>query len=94
MVKRKANKRRKCHAARIKAPDQARPSQQTGLPHEIKLAIATYWTPEQAIAVFELVDDLRESIWSFYQTKLQDLISHERQWPPVNPIAIDDDLPF
>ena len=52
-------------------------------------------TPEQAIAVFELVDDLRETIWSIYQTHLQDLTRQQRQSPVIGRFEIDDDdLPF
>jgi len=44
----------------------------TGLPLTISLEIPTYWTPEQAFAVFELVDDLRDAIWQCYQLQLLD----------------------
>ena len=74
---------------------RARAPHSAGLPHAIPLPIPDYWTPEQAIAVFELVDDLREAIWSIYQTNLQDLTRQQRQSPPVDHIDIgDDDLPF
>jgi hypothetical protein len=59
------------------------------------IALPTYWTPEQAIAVFELVDDLRETSWSIYQTHLQDLTRQQRQSPVIGRFEIDDDdLPF
>ena len=32
----------------------------------IEFSIPAYWTPEQALAVFELVNDLRDVIWSHY----------------------------
>ena len=32
----------------------------TGLPLTISPKIPAYWTPEQALAVFELLDDLRD----------------------------------
>ena len=32
-------------------------------PLTISLQIPTYWTPEQAFAVFELIDELRDTIW-------------------------------
>jgi hypothetical protein len=35
-------------------------------------AVPAYWTPEQALAVFELLDDLRELIWRHYETQLID----------------------
>ena len=36
------------------------------LPLTISLQIPTYWTPEQAFVVFELIDDLRDAIWRCY----------------------------
>jgi len=35
------------------------------------------WTPEQALAVFELLDDLRELIWDHYQIPIQDLLREQ-----------------
>jgi hypothetical protein len=94
MAKPKPTKRRKRHAPRSKdrAPLQASASHSPGLPYAIPLAIPTYWTPEQAIAVFELIDDLRETICAIYQTDLQDMIRQQRQ--PATIDLIDDDLPF
>jgi hypothetical protein len=36
-----------------------------------------YWTPEQALAVIDLLDDLRERIWAHYNIRLFDLIQAE-----------------
>ncbi len=44
----------------------------TGLPLTISLQIPTCWTPEQAFAVFELIDDLRDAIWQCYELQLLD----------------------
>jgi hypothetical protein len=74
-------------------PNQV-PAHVAGLQYAIPLAIPTYWTPEQALAVFELVDDLRDHIWSIYQADLQRLIRQQRQPEPINPLKIDDDIPF
>jgi hypothetical protein len=41
-----------------------------GLPTTINFKIPAYWTPEQALAVFELLDDLREQIGAHYSVKL------------------------
>ena len=30
------------------------------------VVIPTLWSPEQALAAFELLDDLRETIWTLY----------------------------
>jgi len=42
------------------------------LPLTISLQIPTYWTPEQAFAVFDLVNDLRDAIWQCYGAQLLD----------------------
>lgn len=36
----------------------------------IPFAIPAYWTPEQALAVVELLEDLRGLIWSHYGAQL------------------------
>jgi hypothetical protein len=38
----------------------------------IPFAIPAYWTPEQALAVFELLDDLRDAVWNHYRMQLLD----------------------
>jgi hypothetical protein len=50
----------------------------TGLPFTIPFAIPAYWTPEQALAVFELLDDLRCPIFGYYQNWLFDEIPRNR----------------
>jgi hypothetical protein len=97
IAKRNAPKRRRRCDVRIENhdPHHANAVQSAGLPQAIPLAIPTYWTPEEALAVFELVDDLRDRIWSIYQIKLQDLIRQQRQPPQLDCVQInDDDLPF
>jgi hypothetical protein len=42
------------------------------LPLTISLQIPTYWTPEQAFAVFDMINDLREAIWHCYSLELID----------------------
>jgi len=95
MAKRRGMKRRHSRRAPVldRVPDHARASHAVGLPQAIPLPIPTYWTPEQAIAVFELVDDLRERIWSFYQVDLQELTRQQRQRERIDPIDIDEDDP-
>jgi hypothetical protein len=43
-----------------------------GLPLTIPFKIPAYWTPEQAFAVVELLDDLRDRIWAHYSAQLLD----------------------
>ena len=46
------------------------PETRHGLPLPINFEIPAYWTPEQALAVFELLDDLREKIGAHYSEQL------------------------
>jgi hypothetical protein len=56
--------------------------QPSGLRHGLPFLIPTDWTPEQAQAVVELLDDLRERIWAHYQIPLFDLYRQQRRpWP-------------
>lgn len=93
MVKLKTKKRGKCRGACRKNPQAHR---LTGLHSAaLPLVVPAYWTPQEALAVFELIDDLRERIWSIYQTNLQDLIQQQCHPAPCNPLqSDDDDMPF
>ena len=46
---------------------------------EPNFTVPAYWTPEEALAVYELLDDLREKIWAIYNVRLQDEIRNQRQ---------------
>jgi hypothetical protein len=54
----------------------------TSLPLTISLQIPTYWTPEQAFAVFDLVNDLRDAIWQCYGPQLLDEYRDQLQPAP------------
>jgi hypothetical protein len=61
----------------------------------ISLQIPTYWTPEQAFAVFEIVDDLRDAIWRCYALQLQEEYRDQLQNPADDHDPIDPhDPPF
>ncbi len=45
----------------------------------IPVEIPATWTPEQALAVFELLDDIKEKIWALYSCRLQDLLQEQQQ---------------
>jgi len=49
------------------------PEPSPGLPLSINFKIPAYWTPEQAFAVFELLDDLRDQIGAHYSLQLFEL---------------------
>ena len=38
----------------------------------VRLTIPDHWTPDAALAVFELIDDLRDQIWRRYGLVIQD----------------------
>jgi hypothetical protein len=52
--------------------------QPSGVHHGIDLLIDPHWSPDQALAVIELLDDLRERIWSHYQLALLTTLREER----------------
>lgn len=41
------------------------------------LEIPAYWTPEQALAVYELIDSLRDKVWLIYSLDIQKEIQRE-----------------
>lgn len=51
----------------------------SGLRHGLDVLIQADWTPEQALAVFELLDDLRERVWVHYQRDIAEQLRQERQ---------------
>ena len=53
------------------------------------VVIPTTWTPEQALAVFELIDDLRDRLWSLHGRQIQDLLEQEQGSAPNNALRAD-----
>jgi hypothetical protein len=52
--------------------------------HPITVEIPVTWTAEQALAVWEMLDDLRQKIWVRYSSQLQDLLAEERRCAAVD----------
>ena len=50
----------------------------SGIQQGLELLIDPNWSPEQAMAVIELIDDLRDRIWSHYEIVLQQKFRDER----------------
>jgi hypothetical protein len=48
----------------------------------ITVDIPAIWTPEQALAVLDLLDDLRQAIWIRYGSQLQPLLQHSQEHAP------------
>jgi hypothetical protein len=77
--------RRGAPAPRIGHPAVGRP-----------ITLPTDWSPEQAVAVFEILDELRERVWAHYGQQIQQVL-REQQCTAANPPIsnIDDaDVPF
>jgi hypothetical protein len=58
----------------------SKPTEKPPLPAHLRplcVAIPRTWTPEQALAAFELIDDLRDKIWALYSCQLQPLLREE-----------------
>lgn len=68
----------------------------SGLQRGIPFIIQEDWSPDQALAVIELLDDLREVIWQRYQMPIQDLLREQRGvQDESNSVNISDtDPPF
>jgi hypothetical protein len=55
------------------------------------VVIPTTWTPEQALAVFELLDDLRDRLWDLHGSQIQDLLQQEQGSAASNALTADPD---
>ena len=53
------------------------PSQPPAHLRPLTVEIPLTWTPEEALAVFELIDELRDKIWALYNVQLQDLLREQ-----------------
>ena len=88
MAKKNAKSKNAC-------PLCAAPSRQSGLPLTIPFGIPTYWSPNQALAIFEFIDEMRDIIAATYSTRLHDAARRRASPIPDDANAIsDDDLPF
>ncbi len=62
--------------------------------------VPDHWTEEEALAVFEFVDAIREEVWSRYGIRLVERMRQERStnpadWSsPENGVEFDDELDF
>ncbi len=63
------------HQVMSTMPDHLRP---------IMVEIPVTWTAEQALAVCEMLDELREKIWARYSCQLQDLLAEQQRCAGVD----------
>ena len=61
------------------------------------LQLPDHWTPEQALAVYELLNDLAESVWSRYEIPILELIVpelYEHDTSQLDLFELDDQISF
>lgn len=58
--------------------------------------LPTYWSPEQAVAVFEFLDELRDRVLDHYGVQIHEFLREDRSGsPPFTHTDIDEnDVPF
>lgn len=61
----------------------------SGLRQGLDFLIQADWTPEQALAVIELLDDLRERIWAHYNLAIVARLRDDR-WTDEDGLDIPD----
>lgn len=66
----------------------------SGLQRGISFTLPDNWTPAQALAVFELLDDLRQAVADHYLPQIQTLLREQRQYVNCADDADDADEPF
>ena len=68
----------------------------SGRQRGLSFILPDHWTPEQALAVVEWLDDLRERIWAQYEIGLHEVLREQRTAFPTTDLANADstDPPF
>ncbi|HEY3847171.1 MAG TPA: hypothetical protein VGL95_08665 [Acetobacteraceae bacterium] len=44
----------------------------------VSVLIPASWTPEQALAVLELLNDLQDALWAVHGDRIQDMLQQEQ----------------
>ena len=72
------------------------PEQRPAHLRPLNVEISRFWPPEVALAVFELIDDLRDKILALHGDQIRDLLRAERGFvePGGHGDARDDQQPF
>jgi hypothetical protein len=58
--------------------------------------IPDYWSPQQALAIYELLGDLQQRIWDRYELQLLELLRPDLEEDDDQPDLFDpdDEIPF
>ena len=75
-------------------PAEPPPLSSAKRPWATHVLIPNLWTPEQARAVVELLDDLREAVESLYAQQIQDLVREEQGHGETADLAAGGDDPI
>ena len=59
----------------------------------VRFAVPAHWSPEQALAVLECLQALREAVWARYGSQAQQAW-RDQLVPDCGPPEFDPDLPF
>ncbi len=57
------------------------------------IELPAHWTPEQALAVFEVIDMLRDQLWATYGLEIQRALRDDRVTQQQS-LLLDPDEPF
>ncbi|MBN3836275.1 hypothetical protein [Burkholderia sp. Ac-20344] len=71
----------------------SRPLLPSGRRRGLPFVVPDDWTPEQALAVFELLEDLLAVVTDFYGVQLHELL-HEQRHPEAHGRTRERDPPF
>ena len=67
------------------------------LPAPFTLEIPDHWSPEQALAVFELLNELTGTLWNRYDLAITELLAGELGQGDTSQLDLfdfDDSIPF
>jgi hypothetical protein len=67
------------------------------LSEQFTLLLPDYWTPQQALAVYELLNELTEAIWNHYQIPMIELLTAELDQHNTSQLDLfdfNDTIPF
>ena len=53
------------------------------------ITLPTHWSPEQAAAVFEMLDELREHVWARYGLQIQQVLRDAHSTDRGHPFQAD-----
>ena len=67
------------------------------LSEQFTLLLPDYWTPQQALAVYELLNELTEAIWNHYQIPMIELLTADLDLDNTSQLDLfdfNDTIPF